>query len=218
MSIKLVKDKQFEYLYIKDAVAYYSSVQEPKKKYNQPLADAKNQSKREYCLTAFITKKDREELEDKVMVNKQIFEVGKDKNKKRKIKYPLETYEEVKGLHGISLSLNELTGAGKPANLVVVDGKGQPLTELVGNGSKVNVKCFGYRNQEGLLNISMQIVQVTDLVPYEGGGGDGTFHDDELGIDYTVGGNKGSSINDEFGDVDDAAEAEGDDGPNEDDF
>ena len=188
MGIKLVKDKKFEFLYFKDVPVFYAAVHEPKKKFADPLPDAKNQSKREYAVTAFVDSKDREKLEDEVLINKTLFEVGKDKNKKRKIKYPLEkqlkdggtAYDEVKGLHGIQLTLNEFTNGGKKAPIIVVDKEGKPFKETVGNMSRCNIKCFGYRNQDDQLVVSLNIVQVLEHVPYEGG--DGTITDDDLGI------------------------------------
>lgn len=194
MAVKLKKDGKYEFLYLKDVPVFFASVLEPKKKYSDPDPAAKNQSKREYALTAFVSDEDREILEDEFLINKQLFKVGKDKSKKRKIKYPLEkqlkddkgfAYDEVKDLNGIQLTLNEFTNAGKPSRLVVVDKEGNPFDELLGNMTRVNIKCFGYRNQDSQLVVSLQIVQVLEHVPYEGGDS-GKIVDDELGIDMEL--------------------------------
>lgn len=193
MAIKVVKEKikgnEFEFVYVKDVVAYYASVQEPKDKLNKPDPKDKNQSTREYVVTVFMSEEDSIELLDNIQINKQMFEVGKDKNKKRKIKYPLSSqveegkahYDEVEGLFGVQFTLNELTNAGKKARLIVVDKKGKPFEELVGSGSRVTLKLFGYRNQEGLLNVRMNVVQVLEHVPYEQK--EARIVDEEMGID-----------------------------------
>ena len=195
------KTNGFDTLYLKDVVVWYASVQKPKRKYTQPGKDDKNQSENEYSMTVFVNSEDRTTLEEEVMINKQLFEVGKDKNKKRKIKYPAKDYEEVKGLHGMQLTLNEYYNSGKPATLLVVDENGDPTDVLVGNGSRCNVKCTGYRNQDGLLNVTMQIVQITDLVEYEGG--DGSIVDDELGVSVSRDEIRKSPVAKEFDRADD---------------
>lgn len=183
-----------EFVYIKDVPVYYASIQEPRDKMNKPAKDAANQSTREYQMTVFVTEEDMETLLDDVKINKQAFLVGKDKNKNRVIKYKTSDqveegkphYDSVKGLYGIQLTLDELTKKGDKANLIVVDKDGNPFTDLVGNDSRVTVMCFGYRNQDGLLNIRMNLVQVLEHVPYEAKGGNGTIVDDELGITINV--------------------------------
>lgn len=210
MAVVLKKDKNFEFLYFKDVVAVYSSVYEPKKKFSQPVEGVGNQSTHEYSMQVFFDSADREKLEDEVLINKQIFEVGKDKNKKRKIKFPIKddkgeptAYTDLKGMHGMQLTLNQYTKAGKPANLFIVDKDGKPMEDLIGNGSRVNVKCLGYRNQDDQLVVSLNIVQVLELVPYEGG--DGSITDDELGISLELPEKKedqqAKSVKDEFEDA-----------------
>lgn len=180
-------------VYLKDVVLYYTRVHEPMDKMAEPVPGVGNQSKRQYSVTVFMTEEDRQALEDEVMVNKQIFEVGKDKNKKRKIKFPLykedaegnqvEAFKDVEGLHGVQLIQHEFNKSGRPNQVIVVDANGEPITENIGNGSRGHVKLFGYRNQEDLMNVLLTMVVVTDLVPYEGGGnGSGMIVDDELGI------------------------------------
>ncbi len=172
MAVKLKQDGKWEFLYLKNVVVYYASVLDTKNKYES--------KEKEFSVLAFVSDEDRETLEDSVRINKQLFKVGKDKNKKRAIKYPEDKYPLVKGLNGIQLTLNEYSKQGKLNSLTVVDKEGQPQTELVGNGSLCNIKCFGYRNQDDLLVVSLTLVQVVDLVPYEGGSS--SDYDEELGI------------------------------------
>lgn len=210
MAVKLTKDKKFEFLYLKNVPVWFASVHEPKDKYQVNPA-AKNKSTREYAMTVFVNDEDREKLEDEVMINKQLFAVGKDKTKKRKIKFPLKkqlkdedgfAYDEVKGMHGMQLTLNEFTNGGKPSQLLVVDKDGKPFDELIGNGSVCNIKCFGYRNQDDQLVVAMNIVQVLEHVPYEGGNS-GKIVDDELGIDMVMPEQaKANAVKDEFSDDD----------------
>lgn len=214
MAVVLKKQGNFEFLYLKNVPVYFACVHTPKDKY-QVNPDAKNKSKREYAITVFVDDADREKLEDEVMINKTLMEVAVGKTKKRKIKYPLEkqlskedkeagktAYDDVKGLHGMQLTLNEFTNAGKPAQLVVVDKNGEPFSEDIGNGSVCNIKCFGYRNKDDLLVVSLNIVQVVEHVPYEGGTS-GKVVDDELGISLTLPEQKAKeSISEEFGDDD----------------
>ncbi len=171
MAVKLKQEGKWEFLYLKDVTVYYASVLETKTKYES--------KEREFALLAFVSDEDRETLEDSVRINKQLFKVGKDKNKKRAVKYPTDKYPLVEDLNGIQLTLNEYSKQGKLNSLVVVDKEGQPQTELVGNGSVCNIKCFGYRNQDDLLVVSLSLIQVADLVPYEGSNSD---YDEELGI------------------------------------
>jgi len=169
MAVKLKKDGKWEFLYFKDVPVYYASVLEPKKKYQS--------TEEEFSLLCFVSDEDRQVLEDDVLINKTLFKVGKDKNKKKVIKFRKEDYPGVADLNGIQLSLDTVSKKGRKNNLVVVDKEGNPQTDLIGNGSVCNVKCFGYRNDNGLLVVSLNLVQVVDLVPYESNN-----YDDELGI------------------------------------
>jgi|SRR5690554_3546742 len=179
-----------EFVYIKDVVAYYASVHDPKKKYEKPAPDASNQSENEYAITLFMSEEDAETLMDDIKINKTIAEVGVTKNKKRKFRFPLSSqveegkphYDDVKGLWGAQFTLNEFTNQGKKAELFVVGPDGKPFTDLIGNGSRVTVKLFCMRNREDLLNTRLNLVQVLEHVPYEGGTGGGDIVDDELGI------------------------------------
>lgn len=217
MTIATKKEGKFELVYIVDAVAYYPTIQEARKKHTQPKPDAPNQSEREYSMTVFVSDEDREKLEG-LLINKQMFKVGVDKNKKHKIKYPLDKFPELEGLSGMNLTCHEFTNAGKPSNFKVIGKDGKDFDELVGNGSVVTVKLWGYRNNDDELNVQMNLVQVKEHVPYSSGGG-GMVTDDILGVTYDSSvseGGKGDQ-EDEFSnemdvpfDVDEASGSEGD--------
>lgn len=191
MSVTSKKQGNFEVVYIKNAICYFANIHKPKKIYQKNPAD-KNPSENEYSITLFFDEACKDKLDDEIKLNKQISLVGKDKNKKKAIKFPLSSqveegktnYDLVEGLYGFQISLKELNKEGKPNQMIVLDANGQPLAENVGNGSRVTVKLFGYRNQEDLLNVSLNVVVVNELVAYEGF--DGTITDDELGISYEV--------------------------------
>ena len=174
-------DGKFETVYIKGAVAYYASVQEPKDKYKS--------DEKEYTITLFVPQKDATILEEKVLMNKSILEVGLGKTKLKKVKYPTSdqveegkpNYDAVKGLFGLTVTSPTVTKQGKPITITVADANGEITDELVGNGSVVDVKLIGWKSQDGLLNTRLQIVKVNELVPYSGGAGGGIV-DDELGL------------------------------------
>lgn len=185
----LVKEGKNEFLYLKNVPVFFAQVLEPTKKYqSEDLA---------YQFTVFVDSDTREKLElpvdeDGVAINKELKEVGKDRNKKKQLKYPLESqlkegkgtaYNIVDGMHGMGLSLNDLTKAGKKSILKVVDadGKDWDKTKAIGNGSKVHVKCFGYRNVDEQLVVFPNLIVVVEHVPYEGGSG-GIVEDSVLGI------------------------------------
>ena len=177
-SVKHVKQKVGENIYLFNVPVAYAAVHRPVKKYQEP-------DKQEYKLTAFLTKEQREFLEDEVLVNKSFFEVDVDKNKKRKVKYTSEDYPFAVGLHGVQLTKNAKTKDGKPTVVTViqnVDGKGVPFEQDLGNGTVATVKLWAYRNQEDFAVVSIDTVVVVDHVPYEGGSG--AVEDDTLGIVY----------------------------------
>ena len=186
----LVKEGKNEFLYLKNVPVFFAQVLEPTKKYqSEDLA---------YQFTLFVDSDTREKLElpvdeDGVAINKELKEVGKDRNKKKQIKYPLESqlkegkgtaYDIVDGMHGMGLSLNDLTKAGKKSILKVVDadGKDWDKTKAIGNGSKVHVKCFGYRNVDEQLVVFPNLIVVVEHVPYEGGNSSGMVEDSVLGV------------------------------------
>ena len=174
----LVKEGKNEFLYLKNVPVFFAQVLEPTKKYqSEDLA---------YQFTVFVDSDTREKLE----LPK---EVGKDRNKKKQLKYPLESqlkegkgtaYDIVDGMHGMGLSLNDLTKAGKKSILKVVDadGKDWDKSKAIGNGSKVHVKCFGYRNVDEQLVVFPNLIVVVEHVPYEGGNSSGIVEDSVLGV------------------------------------
>lgn len=194
MAIKLVKDKKSETLYVKNALAFYAAVHTPKRKYNS--------EDKEYTITLFVSEQDFEKLDDEVKLNKTLFKVDKDKNKKRKIKYSSKEYPGTEGMYGFTVTVNEFNKKGEKNTVLVAgeDGKKLDPKTLIGNGSKVSVKAWGYRNEDDLLVILLNAVKVEELVPYEGSGGFG--EDDELGIHF-----------DDEDKVDFDSEMEGDDEP-----
>ena len=185
----LKKEGKNEFLYLKGVPVFFAKVLELSKKYQS--------EEKEYQLTVFVDSETREKLElpvdeGGVAINKELKEVGKDRNKKKQIKYPLESqlkdgkgtaYDLVAGLHGMGLSLNEYTKSGKKSILKVVDsnGKDWDKSKAIGNGSKIDIKCFGYRNQDDQLVVFPNLIVVTEHVPYEGGSG-GVVTDDVLGV------------------------------------
>ena len=186
----LVKEGKNEFLYLKNVPVFFAQVLEPVKKYqSEDLA---------YQFTVFVDSDTREKLElpvdeDGVAINKELKEVGKDRNKKKQLKYPLESqlkegkgtaYDIVDGMHGMGLSLNDLTKQGKKSILKVVDadGKDWDKTKAIGNGSKVHVKCFGYRNVDEQLVVFPNLIVVVEHVPYEGGNSGGMVEDSVLGV------------------------------------
>lgn len=189
----LVKEGKNEFLYLKNVPVFFAKILELGKKYQSEDL--------EYQMTVFVDTETREKLElpvdeDGVAINKELKEVGKDRNKKKQVKYPLESqlkegkgtaYDLVDGLHGMGLSLNEMTKSGKKSILKVVDadGKDWDKSKAIGNGSILHVKCFGYRNQDEQLVVFPNLVVVVDHVPYEGNSG-GIVQDDVLGVSFDM--------------------------------
>lgn len=189
----LVKEGKNEFLYLKNVPVFFAKILELGKKYQSEDL--------EYQMTVFVDTETREKLElpvdeDGIALNKELKEVGKDRNKLKKIKYPLQSqlkegentsYDTVDGLHGMSLSLNELTKKGNKSILKVVDsdGKDWDKSTAIGNGSILHVKCFGYRNQDEQLVVFPNLVVVVDHVPYEGNTG-GIVQDDVLGVSFDM--------------------------------
>ena len=130
------------------------------------------------------------------MVNKSFALVGKDKTSKppRRIKYPLSSqieegkvnYDVVDGMYGFSVAKPEFSKKGNPMSVTVIDAEGKPFSENVGNGSVVNLKLFGYRNQDNQLVVTLDTMQVIEHVPYEGKAVADSVDDDVLGVSYKV--------------------------------
>lgn len=177
-------------LYIMNVPCVYAVVQEPQNKIQS--------SDKEYNITVFLTEEQREVVEDNLLVNKSFFEVGKDKNKKKKIKYPLTSqqsdedkekgrlaYDDYKGLFGVTFTLDEFSKQGKVQELVVVGTDNKPSKALIGNGSKVSLKLWGYKNNEDQYNVRLRMVKIEELVEYEGGTGDSNMvTDDVFGVSF----------------------------------
>lgn len=173
-------------LYIKDAVVFYASVHEPKKKYNS--------EDKEFGVTVFIDEETKDKLLDEVMVNKTFSLVGKDKTNKppRRIKFPLSSqaeegkvnYDVVDGMYGFNVAKAEFSKKGNKMFVNVIDKEGNDFKEDVGNGSVCTLKLFGYRNQDGQLCVSLDTLQVLEHVPYEGKSSSGEVADDVLGVSY----------------------------------
>jgi hypothetical protein len=172
-------------IYIKEAVAYWSVVYEPKTKLKT--------NDKEYSIILFVDDETRKELEEDLLLNKTFFTVGVEKNKFKKIKFPTSkqvgeddfNYDEVEGLSGAQFTCPEFTKKGGKNKITVVDNEGKPFSEDIGNGSRVMVKLFGYRNQEGMLNVQLKAVKVIEHVPYTSGGGGAAF-DDVMGCAMDV--------------------------------
>lgn len=156
-----------EHVYLMNVPVLYPVVHEPRLKFQ-------SQDEYEYSMTAFIDTEARTFLEDEIIVNKTIAEVGKDKNKKRAYKYPLSTQREDKkdlydlyeGMHGIGLTCPAKTKAGNERKIKIYDENGEEMTDKIGNGSIAIVKLFGYRNKEDMLNITISAIKVLNLVEY----------------------------------------------------
>lgn len=192
----VVRDEKrgFADLYIKNCIAYYASVQKPKNKYK-----AQN-GEQEYSVTVFFDEAAKEALDD-LGLNKEFKLAGKDKNKKRAIKFPLDVYTECEGLYGATFTLPSKTKEGKPRKPVVVwDGVnnseevlgeakrgGELCPENIGNGSIISIKLSTYKNEDGALNSSINTLAIKNLVAFTGGTG-GVVEDEEFGfaIDYNA--------------------------------
>lgn len=170
-------------VYIKNAVVFYAAVHEPKLKYQS--------TDKEFSATVFVDEEAKDRLLDEVMVNKNFAQVGITKTSKppRKIKYALSSqveegkanYDLVDGLWGFNIAKPEFSKKGLPMNVNVIDTEGNAFTENVGNGSVVNLKLFGYKNQDGQLTVTLDTMQIVEHVPFEGKGSSDSVEDDILG-------------------------------------
>lgn len=175
-------------LYIKNATVFYPVVHEPKLKYQS--------TDKEFSVTVFVDEESKDKLLDEVMVNKTFAEVGVTKTSKppRKIKYMLSSqaeegkvnYDVVKGLWGFNVAKPEFSKKGNKMSVNVIDTEGKPFTENVGNGSVVNLKLFGYRNQDNQLVVTLDTMQVVEHVAFESKGSSDSVKDEILGVSYSV--------------------------------
>lgn len=194
MSVVSKSVGKFEQVYITgdNSVMYFAyPLTKPQPK---PKSDDK-----QYSVTVFVDTETREKLENPVedggvFINKQLFEVGVEKNKKKKVKFPTSdqvgedeySFDDVKGMHGVSLTAPEFkkNGDRSVVNIVDKDGKPWDKSKSIGNGTKANFRMWGYRNEEGQLNVTLDLVQIVEWVEGSSGGGNGGF-DDVLGIDLS---------------------------------
>lgn len=169
-------------LYFKNVPVTFAQVQKAGKKYNSEDTA--------YSLHLFMNPETKDKV-DEIGLNKELAEVGVTKIKKGqnrgKVKYELNEHNEpYKGMFAVQFSRDTVkrddTGAivKQYEPLKVVDTEGNPFTKDVGNGSICHVKLFAYRNQDGMLVVTLDTVVVVEHVPYESKGGDS--FDDELGI------------------------------------
>lgn len=175
-------------VYIKNAVVFYAAVHDPKLKYQSDL--------KEFSATVFVDEEAKDKLLDEVMVNKSFSQVGITKTSKppRKIKFPLSSqveegkgsYDLVDGLWGFNIAKPEFSKKGLPMNVNVIGADGVAFTDNLGNGTVVNLKLFGYKNQDGQLTVTLDTVQVLEHVLYEGKGSSDSVDDDVLGVSYKV--------------------------------
>lgn len=170
-------------LYFMNVPVTYAKVLAPAKKYQQQDTA--------YQLNVFINADTMEKLEE-IGINKEFAEVGVTKIKKGanrgKLKYPtdLEANAPYEGMFAAQLGRDTVkrdeNGAvvKEYAPLKLLNATGQPFTQEVGNGSVCNVKCFAYRNADGMLVVMVDTVVVVDHVVYNRT--DGEAFDDVLGI------------------------------------
>lgn len=175
-------------LYFLNVPVTYAKVLAPAKKYNSDDTA--------YSLNVFIDQESMDKLEE-IGINKQFAKVGVTKiakgQNRGKFKYPLdvEANAPYAGMFAAQLSRDtvkrDANGAitKEYAPLKVVDAKGKPFELEVGNGSICDIKCFAYRNQDGMLVVMLDTVVVKEHVVYNRAG-NGEAFDDILGISVQV--------------------------------
>jgi len=171
-------------LYFLNVPVTYAKVLQPAKKYQSEDSA--------YSVNVFLTADSMAKL-DEIGINKEFSEVGVTKIKKGqnrgKLKYPLdvEANAPYAGMFAAQLGRDtvkrDANGAitKEYAPLKVVDAKGKPFELEVGNGSICDIKCFAYRNQDGMLVVMLDTVVVKEHVVYNRAG-NGEAFDDILGI------------------------------------
>ena len=182
MAVKYKEENQA--LYLKDVTLYWASILQPKPNY---AGDAN-----EYIANVIVSPSDAKALK-RIKLNKELKEIGVDVDEN------LEMYSDYEGSFLLKAKCPEFTKKGKKLQIKVVDKEGQAITQNVGNGSKANLKFFVWvattGAAKGKLNSRLNVVQVTDLVPYDDASGG---FDDELGIDLSTSDN--TAIGDDFDD------------------
>lgn len=185
------KNKRWADVYIKDVPLYYAAV-------HRAVKMAKGDGK-EFKVTTFLLEEQVEALREMPINSAKLFpEVGVDKitkgKNRGKIKYPLDKFGDVEGLYGSDFKRSEYNRDNKKQSIVVVDSKGKPITENIGNGSRGTIKCFAALNEDMEWNLYLSLVMVTDLIPYENSG----ISDNELGITYDLHQQTQGESSDEF--------------------
>lgn len=170
-------------LYFLNVPLTYAKVLEPAKKYNSEDTA--------YQLNVFIDQSSMDKLEE-IGINKQFAQVGVTKitkgQNRGKPKYPLdlEANAPYGGMFATQLGRDTVkrdkngSVTKEYSPLKVVDAKGQPFTQEVGNGSVCDIKTFAYRNADGMLVVMLDTVVVKEHVVYNRE--DGESFDDVLGI------------------------------------
>ena len=178
-------------IYIQDVPVVYAKVQEAVDKWTPDGVQSGSLGK-EYSLTAFVDEATKDYLYDTLLLNKTLLKVGVDKNKKRQVKYKLTSqmkdvdddfvsaYDPYEGLYGVSLTLPALKKSGAANVLNIINTDGEQITDLVGNGSVCTIKLFYYTNNDDQKNVTLDTIQIKELVAYEGGNAGGV--DDVLGV------------------------------------
>lgn len=75
--------------------------------------------------------------------------------------------DEEDGRRYMKLKAKALTSEGKPNPVFVLDKDDNPLTDLIGNGSKCDVFCSLIKTTEGTAIIRLKGLQVLDLVKFQ---------------------------------------------------
>ena len=175
------KNLEMGSLYFKGVPVTYAQVLKAGKKYQSEDTA--------YQLNLFINADTMEQLEA-IGINKEMAQVGVTKIKKGQrrgeLKYPLdETNKDYEGMFAANFSRNTVKRDKDGAYvkdlspLKVLDTKGNPFTQEVGNGSVCTVKMFAYRNSDGMLVVMLDTVVVIEHVAYNR---DDSYFDEELGI------------------------------------
>lgn len=175
------KNKKYYRLYLKNVPVAFPVVHEPKFKYQ-------SKTEKEYSVVPFVDEATRDKLDDEIRLNKTLIEVFKGKNSKKKIAYPKDVYGEMDnleaGMFGFKLTQNAKAKSGKNLSVTVIDKDGKKFEENIGNGSVCNIVCSAWYNDDDLLTARLNVIQVLEHVPYEGGSS--VVEDDELGISYEI--------------------------------
>lgn len=175
------KELELGNLYFKNVPVTFAQVLKAGKKYNS--------DDKAYQLNLFIDSDTMDNVND-IGLNKEFAEVGVTKIKKGKnrgeIKYKLDEHNKpFENMFAVQVT-RETVKRDKDGVIVkeylplkVVDSKGEPFTQEVGNGSICHVKLFAYRNEEGMLTVMMDTVVVLEHVVYTK---NSDFFDEELGF------------------------------------